>query len=55
MVCLSWEVGEDTDLVTFLGGNDKEKFIGYLKPDREDLKPVVLVITEVFSEIKVVG
>ena len=55
VVCLSWEVGEGIDLVTFLGGNDKEKFIGYLKPDREDLMPVVLVVTEISSEMKVVG
>ena len=32
-----------------------EKYIGYLKPVREDLSAVVLVATEVESKMKIIG
>ena len=51
---VSWEEREDTSLVSYLG-HGQERNIGYLKPAREDLTPVVLVFTEVENELKLVG
>ena len=51
---VTWEEREDTNLVSYLG-HGQGKSIGYLKPDREDLTPVVLVVTEVEKELKLVG
>jgi hypothetical protein len=49
-----WEEIEDTNLVSYLG-HGQARNIGYLKPDREDLTPVVLVLTDVENELKLVG
>ena len=52
----SVEHGEDTDLVSYLAGDDAlEKYIGYIKPVREDLASVVLVATEVEGKINIIG
>ena len=51
---MSWEETEDTNLVSYLG-HGRDRNIGYLKPDREDLTPVVLVLTDVENELKLVG
>ena len=34
-----------------LKAKDQQKFIGYLKPEKEDLRPLVLMVTEVMSEV----
>ena len=42
--------------MSYLVGDDAlEKYIGYLRPVREDLATVVLVATEVDSKIKIMG
>ena len=47
---------DDADLVSYLAGDDPvEKYIGYLKPDKEDLATVVLVATEVESRTNIIG
>ena len=51
---MSLEEGEDSNLVSYLG-HGQDRSIGYLKPDREDLTPVVLVLTEVEGQLKLVG
>jgi hypothetical protein len=51
---VTWEEREDTNLVSYLG-HGLDRSIGYLKPDREDLTPVVLVVTEMENELKLVG
>ena len=51
---VTWEEREDNNLVSYLG-HGKDRNIGYLRPDREDLTPVVLVVTEVENELKLVG
>ena len=37
------------------GDNAVEKYIGYLKPGREDLATVVLVATKVERRIQIIG
>ena len=54
VVSVSWEERDDNNLVSYLG-HGQDRNIGYLKPGREDLTPVVLVITEVENELKLVG
>ena len=49
-----WEERENTNLASYLG-HGQDRHIGYLKPGREDLTPVVLVVTEVENELKLVG
>ena len=49
------EEGESYDLVTYLGGNGEEKYIGYLKPAGEDLAALVIVVTEVETQLQVTG
>ena len=51
---MSWEERGGTNLVSYLG-HGQDRNIGYLKPAREDLTPVVLVVTEVENELKLVG
>ena len=42
-------------LLSYLGGDGGEKFIGYLKPGEDDLATVVIVATEVDGLNKVIG
>ena len=51
---VTWEERGEISIVSYLG-HGQGKSIGYLKPGREDLTPVVLVVTEVENEIKLVG
>ena len=56
MVSVSCETqSQPVDLVSYLGGDAGEKFIGYLKPGEDDLATVVLLVTEVDSLSKVIG
>ena len=54
VVSVSWKERGGTNLVSYLG-HGQDRNIGYLKPAREDLTPVVLVVTEVENELKLVG
>ena len=54
VLSVTWEEREDTNLVSYLG-HGQNRSIGYLKPAREDLTPVVLVVTEVENQLKLVG
>ena len=54
-VSVNVEEGESYDLVTYLGGNGEEKYIGYLKPAGEDLAALVIVVTEVETQLQVTG
>ena len=54
-VSVNVEEGESFDLVTYLGGNGEEKYIGYLKPAGEDLAALVIVVTEVETQLQVTG
>jgi len=54
VLSVTWEEREDTNLVSYLG-HGQDRSIGYLKPAREDLTPVVLVVTVVEDELKLVG
>jgi hypothetical protein len=48
------EEREDINLVSYLG-DGQDKYIGYLKHEREDLTPVVLVVTKVTNAFKLIG
>ena len=53
---LNWEAQEESlDLVSFLYREGEEKYIGYLKPAREDLANLVIVVTEVETRLQVIG
>ena len=52
---LNVEEGESYNLVSYLGGNEEEKYIGYLKPAGEDLAALVILVTEVETQLQVTG
>ena len=54
VMSVSWEERGDTNLVSYLG-HGHTRNIGYLKPAREDLTPVLLVVTEVENKLKLFG
>ena len=54
MVSVTLEETEDINLLSYLG-HGQDRYIGYLKPVREDLTPVVLVVTELTHQLKLVG
>ena len=54
-VSVNVEEGESCNLVSYLGGNEEEKYIGYLKPAGEDLAALVIVVTEVETQLQVTG
>ena len=43
------------DLVSYLYGEGEEKYIGYLKPAREDLATLVIVVADVVTRLQVIG
>ena len=43
------------DLVSYLYREGEEKYVGYLKPAREDLATLVIVVTEVDTRLRVIG
>ena len=43
------------DLVSLLHREGEEEYIGYLKPDRDDLTTIVIVVTEVNTQPQVIG
>ena len=48
VVSIKWDEQEvSLDLVSYLYREGEEKYIGYLKPAREDLATLVIVVTEV--------
>ena len=56
VVSIKWEEKEDSlDLVSYLYREGEEKYIGYLKPAREDLATLVIVVTEVDTRLQVIG
>ena len=56
VVSINWkEQGMSLDLVSYLYREGEEKFIGYLKPAREDLATLVIVVTEVDTRLQVIG
>ena len=54
MVSVTLEETEDIKLLSYLG-HSQDKYIGYLKPAREDLTTVVLVAAELTNQLKLVG
>ena len=55
VVSIKWEEqGVSLDLVSYLY-REGEKYIGYLKPDRDDLTTIVIVGTEVNTQPQVIG
>ena len=53
---INWETQEESlDLVSYLYREGEEKYIGYLKPAREDLSTLVIVVTEVDTRLQVIG
>jgi hypothetical protein len=54
VVTVTLEEREDTKLLSYLG-HGQDSYIGYLKPAREDLTTVVLVVTELTNKLKLVG
>ena len=56
VVSIQWDEQEvSLDLVSYLYREGKEKYIGYLKPAREDLATLVIVVTEVDTRLQVIG
>ena len=56
VVSIKWEEqGVSLDLVSYLYKEGEEKYIGYLKPAREDLATLVIVVTEVDTRLQVIG
>ena len=56
VVSVNWEEQEESlDLVSYLYREGEEEYIGYLKPAREDLATVVIVVSEVDTRLQVVG
>ena len=56
MVSIKWDEQEvSLDLVSYLYREGEEKYIGYLKPAREDLATLVIVVTEVDTRLQVIG
>ena len=55
VVSINWEQEDSLDLVSFLYKEGEEKYIGYLKPTREDLASLVIVVTEVDTRLQVIG
>ena len=43
------------DLVSYLYKEGEEKYIGYLKPAREDLATLVIVVSDVVTKLQVIG
>ena len=43
------------DLVSYLYREGEEKYIGYLKPTREDLATLVIVVADVVTKLPVIG
>ena len=43
------------DLVSYLCREGEEKYIGYLKPAREDLATLMIIVTEVDTKLQVIG
>ena len=43
------------DLVSYLHPEGEKKCIGYLKPTRDDLATLVIVVTEVDTRLQVIG
>ena len=54
MVSVTLEETEDINPLSYLG-HGQDSYIGYLKPAREDVTTVVLVITELPNQLKLVG
>ena len=54
MFSVTLEETEDIKLLSYLG-HGQDKYIGYLKPAREDLTTVVLVAAELTNQLKLVG
>ena len=51
-----WETQEESlDLVSYLYKEGEKKYIGYLKPAREDLSNLVIVVSEVDTRLQVIG
>ena len=56
VVSIQWDEQEvSLDLVSYLYREGEEKYIGYLKPAREDLATLVIVVTEVDTRLQVIG
>merc|ERR1712130_353976 len=55
VVSVSNEQEESLNLVSLLQREGEEKYIGYLKPDRDDLTTIVIVGTEVNTQPQVIG
>jgi len=56
VVSINWDEQEESlDLVSYLYREGEEKYIGYLKPAREDLATLVIVVTEVDTRLQVIG
>ena len=56
VVSIKWDEQEvSLDLVSYLYREGEEKYIGYLKPAREDLATLVIVVTEVDTRLQVIG
>jgi hypothetical protein len=54
VVSVAVEEKEDINLLSYLG-HGQDSYIGYLKPAREDFTTVVLVVTELTHQLKLVG
>ena len=56
VVSINWEEQEgNLDLVSYLYREGEEKYIGYLKPAREDLATLVIVVADVVTRLHVIG
>ena len=55
VVSIKEEKKDSLDLVSYLYREGEEKYIGYLKPAREDLATVVIVVTDVVTRLQIIG
>ena len=55
MLRISGARGEHTRLAEYLLTRDTRRYIGYIKPERGDLTPVVVIIMEVNNTTEILG
>ena len=55
VVSINWKQEDNMDLVSYLYREGEDKYIGYLKPTREDLATLVIVVADVVTRLQVIG